>query len=84
MKKIINDNENRFYELYSDIKQIISMGFSFNDIDMPYIDKIAKVNKNLANTKWDLYWHSNKEDKWIINKLEELGISKNNMKLIHW
>ncbi len=33
------------------------MGFSFNNIDLPYIDEIVKVNSNIDDADWKLYCH---------------------------
>lgn len=71
-------------EKYADINHIIAMGFSFNDIDMPYIEKIVEVNENGRNIKWSIYWHSNGEDIMIKQKLLKLGASEDKINLIEW
>jgi hypothetical protein len=52
------------------------MGFSLNDIDIPYIKMIIEVNKNILGADWTLYWYSDGEDEYMINKLLELGIDR--------
>lgn len=74
--------EDRFNQ-YSDIKHFIAMGFSFNDIDLPYIKKIIDVNRNIADADWTLYIHSPK-DYDAIDKLYALEINKNNIKTENW
>lgn len=75
--------EDLFYK-YCDIKHYFAMGFSFNDIDMPYIEKIWSVNRNKKDTDWTLYWYSEGEDKCMKNKLTELGVIEGSIKTIKW
>lgn len=69
-------NKDRFCEQYSNIKHYILMGFSFNDIDSPYIKEIISVNSNISIADWKIYYHNEDEDIVIINKLLELGINR--------
>jgi hypothetical protein len=64
------------FNQYSDIKHFVVMGFSLNDIDIPYIKMIIEVNKNILGADWTLYWYSDGEDEYMINKLLELGIDR--------
>lgn len=57
------------------IKHFIAMGFSFNDIDMPYIEKIWSVNEHKKDTKWTLYVHT-PEDESVIGTLTAMGVNK--------
>ena len=78
------DKERKF-DQYSDIKHYVAMGFSFNDIDMPYIKKIIETNKHISDADWTLYWYLPNEDEYMINKLLELGIVRDNInKPIRW
>ena len=84
VKDIIYLHEDKFSQ-YSDIKHFVVMGFSFNDIDMPYIKKIIEVNKNISDADWTLYWYSDGEDEYMINKLLGLGIDRSRINTpIHW
>lgn len=74
VKMIIENQEDRFHSLYSQIKHIVVMGFSFNEIDMPYIKAIIEANKNTADVDWTIYFHSKGEDKVFIRKLLRIGI----------
>lgn len=74
---------NELFEKYSDIKHYIAMGFSFNDIDMPYIEKIASVNKH-SDTNWTLYCHSDNDSVFMKRQLLELNISSENIEIINW
>ena len=82
---IIANNESKFYDLYSDIKHFIVMGFSFNEIDLPYIKKIIAVNKDIAHTDWKIYYHSDGEDLKIREVMERLGVCEGQiLPLIKW
>lgn len=84
VKDRINHQENNFYHYYSGIKHFISMGFSFNNIDMPYIEKIVSVNKNISEADWTLYWHTDGEFNVMKDKLLKLGIDGDKIKLKKW
>lgn len=71
---IIENQKENFHDLYSNIKHIEVMGFSFNNIDMPYIKAIIEANKNAADIDWTIYFHSKGEDKVFIRKLLRIGI----------
>lgn len=79
----IFNNKELFYR-YSYVKHYIAMGFSFNRIDMPYIEKIVSVNHLIENSQWTLYCHSNKEAISIKEQLERININGNNIKIIKW
>ena len=74
--KITSHEKDGKFDQYSEIKHFVVMGFSFNDIDMPYIEKIIEVNKNISDADWTLYWYSDGEDEYMTNKLLELRIDK--------
>ena len=75
--------EDKFYQ-YCDIKHFIAMGFSFNNIDMPYIEKIWSVNKDKEKADWTVYWFSKGEDIWIKEELIRLGVSPSKINTIKW
>ena len=83
VRKRIHLLEDIFFQ-YCNIKHFIVMGFSFNDIDMPYIEKIIRVNKNIADTRWTIFWHSFGEDCTMMNKLIKSGIKKEMIKPEKW
>ena len=84
VKNRILRHEDDFNRLYANIKHFVAMGFSFNDIDMPYIEKIIAVNKNIADSDWTLYWHSDGEGEMMKEKLKQLGVSDGCITLIPW
>lgn len=74
-----------FSNRYQNVKHIIVMGFSFNDIDIPYIKTILDVNTDADSIDWTIYYHSDGSDKEIINKLTQMGIDMNKINVpIKW
>lgn len=85
VKMIIENHKDRFFDVYSQIKHIVIMGFSFNEIDMPYIKAIIEANKNAADIDWTIYFHSKGEDKVFIRKLLRIGIDSSKINApINW
>ena len=81
----IYNSQERFNNQYQNVKHIVVMGFSFNDIDMPYIKKIIDINTNAGNIDWTIYHHSDGGDKEIINRLMQIGIERNQINVpIKW
>ena len=64
-----------FARLYSNIRHYITMGFSFNEIDMPYIKEILNVNKNISKSDWTIYYHGEGEDKVSTERIMKLGVN---------
>lgn len=83
VKERIIQNEEKFKQ-YSNITHFIVMGFSFNEIDLPYIKKIIEVNKNVQNTKWMVYWHRDTEKDIIMDRLHDFGVKEENITLENW
>lgn len=79
----IKEHEDIFYN-YVDITHFVAMGFSFNDIDIPYIEKIINVNKDIEKSKWLIYWHADGEGEKFKDQLYNIGISKDNIVLERW
>ena len=77
VKTIIYRNaEKHKFDQYADIKHYVVMGFSLNDIDLPYIEEIVKANKNISDADWLLYCHQNGEEERMTTKLLNLGIRR--------
>lgn len=83
VKERIAQNDILFSQ-YVNIKHFVAMGFSFNDIDMPYIEKIISVNKNIADTDWTLYWHTDGEFSVMKEKLQKLGVKEGMIHPVKW
>ena len=83
VSSIIANNDEKFSQ-YSSIKHFVAMGFSFNDIDMPYIKKIIESNYNISEADWTLYWHSGNEISNMISQLKALGINESNIQQCKW
>ena len=82
VRAIIGKQDERF-DQYSDIKHFIAMGFSFNNIDLPYIEKIWNLNRHRDEADWTVYVHT-PEDKSIIKKLIDMGTSEHNIYTKNW
>jgi len=82
VKDRIWKEEERF-DQYCDIKHFIAMGFSFNNIDLPYIEKIWNLNRYKDEVEWTVYVHTS-EDESIIKTLMDIGVSKHNIHTKNW
>ena len=82
VKDRIWKEEERF-DQYWDIKHFIAMGFSFNNIDLPYIEKIWNLNRHKDEVEWTVYVHTS-EDESIIKTLMDIGVSKHNIHTKNW
>ena len=54
-KKPVNQciiNNQLFFEKLTDINNIYTYGFSFGDVDMPYIEKICQSIRNTTDVRW--------------------------------
>ena len=84
VKNRIYRHEDDFRRLYANIKHFVSMGFSFNSIDMPYIEKIIEINMNKADTDWTIYWYFEGEIDNMKDKLKRIGMREEQMALKKW
>lgn len=67
-----------FFNKLTIVNQVIIIGWSGGDVDLPYLyEIIRKVNKN---AKWKVYWHSDRDYKSLINIFE--NIKKSNKILV--
>ena len=82
VKDSIWKEEERF-DQYWDIKHFMVMGFSFNNIDLPYIEKIWNLNRHRDEVEWTVYVHTS-EDESIIKTLMDIGVSKHNIHTKNW
>lgn len=68
-----NDEEfEDFFKRLSKVNKIYSYGFSFSDVDMPYIETIAKMVVP-AKTRWYLNEYDMKNNKNYIETIEKFG-----------
>ena len=68
------------FDKYADMDEVICMGFSFNAIDMPYINKILQVNRDPYNLQWIVYYYDPKDKIEFWDRLAELGTT--NIKML--
>jgi len=63
-----------FFESLKEIKQVVILGHSLADVDMPYFEKLMQsVDKN--NVVWKISYHSEKDKKNISHFCNRFGIS---------
>ncbi|MBR5677907.1 MAG: bacteriophage abortive infection AbiH family protein [Paludibacteraceae bacterium] len=76
---------NETFQKYTNIKHFIIMGFSLNEIDKPYMEKIIEVNHDINAADWTIYYHADGENESLKKKLMNLGIIEKNIKEpIYW
>lgn len=73
-----NANEHKF-DQYVDIKHFEVMGFSCNNIDLPYIKEIMKVNSNIDDADWTLFCHKDGEYERMTSQLLSIGLKRENI-----
>lgn len=69
---------------FSTIKHYISMGFSFNEIDMPYIEKLIDVNNSFSDADWLLYSHNEEDYRHFLRTMQRLGVDMNKVNIKKW
>lgn len=79
--EIIEANSEFFYKL-SDVREIYIYGFSFSDIDNPYIKKIIDCNHKKDVLSFEISWYHNQDIINIVNFFSSIGISEKQIKLI--
>ena len=70
---IINENDDFFSALW-DVNQVVCLGLSFGDVDVPYLDRIEYEVR--PETKWLVYYHSDEDLKRLKSVFGITGISR--------
>ena len=74
------------YEFFFDkiqkynVEKVYIYGFSFSEIDLPYLSEIIKNTPN--NIIWEITFHNKNDKEIFFKKLRRLGIKKKNIKLL--
>jgi hypothetical protein len=76
---IIDNNEGYFSSL-NDVVEIIVIGHSLNDIDLPYFEAIAR---NASKAFWKVTYHNSSELKWFEIQLEKVGVDQERRKVCY-
>ena len=71
--KIITQNENYFSNLHT-VDQIISLGLSYGNVDIPYLERIAAAVD--PTTKWIIYYYNDNDRKRLKDVFGIIGISR--------
>ena len=72
-EKIIKANDQYFSDLY-DVDQVICLGLSFGDVDIPYLTRIMHEIK--STTKWIIYYYDSTAYERLKSVFGILGISR--------
>ncbi len=71
--EIIRRNE-QFFSQLSDVEEIVILGLSFGDVDVPYLEKIlCEIN---LRTKWTVYYYTPEDKKRLEDVFGILGIAR--------
>lgn len=68
----ILNNQTNFFSRLTNVEEVVVIGHSYNDIDLPYFIKIAQSTNN--NTKWTLSYFSDNDKNSAEKILNSLGI----------
>ncbi len=68
----ILNNQTNFFSRLTNVEEVVVIGHSYNDIDLPYFIKIAQSTNN--NTKWTLSYFSDKDKTSAAKIMNSLGI----------
>lgn len=63
-----------FFSALQDVNQVVCLGLSFGDVDVPYLDRIQR--EVCPETKWMVYYHSEDDFKRLKSVFRITGISK--------
>jgi len=74
---IIEENKHLFEQL-STVKKIIILGHSLDEIDLPYFEEILKQTNN---AKWEVSYYKEGEEEHHFNKLQNIGVSKEDIRM---
>jgi hypothetical protein len=77
--KIISDNQYFFYDLKG-IKEILVLGHSLSEVDIPYFSKILNSTDNTAI--WSVTYYGSNEKNRHKGTLKSLGVKDNSIRLI--
>ena len=72
-KKIINHNESFFAQIGA-VGQIVCLGLSFGDVDIPYLERI--INEIKPTTKWMVYYYGDESKHRLKEVFGILGITR--------
>lgn len=71
--KIIGKHKS-FFDSLCGIKHVVVIGFSFSNIDLPYLEEIVK--KTGRDTSWLIYYHTSEDEKAIDSFITRVGLEK--------
>ncbi len=75
VKQII-EREKAFFQSLSNIETVTSLGFSFSNVDLPYIQAIISNNSCPQRIKWNVSIKSDADEQRAISALLGMGIDR--------
>lgn len=76
--KVIAENRD-YFESLRDISEVRVIGHSLNEIDLPYIKKVAQ---SVSGSKWIVHYHEQKDEAHHVQQLLECGVQMEDIKCI--
>lgn len=70
----------KFFDEIKSVKEVIIIGWSAGDVDIPYLRKI--IESVSADTKWEVYWYDNKAYNSLLKTFEHEGLITENIEYI--
>ena len=67
-----------FWERLNDVANVYTLGFSFSEVDLPYIKKVA-MHVLLMTAKWHIGWHKDGEAEKFRKAASASGVDINNI-----
>ena len=67
------------FKKHNELEKITVMGFSFSEIDIPYLERLNSLNPQVV--KWNLYFHTFRDLRRIVKFIKKNGISCNRVQL---
>lgn len=76
--EITQDNK-KFFEILLAVNEIIVLGHSLNEIDIPYFKEIHEVT---SSANWKVSYYTENERQSHLSKLQDIGINGNSISMI--
>ena len=77
----IIEEKSEYFKGLKDINEIVILGHSYNQIDLPYFKRISEILDN--SVKWTLYYYSENDIQLAGVLMRELNIAENQFNYIH-
>lgn len=72
---VVLQNNKRFFCTMNNIKRIYSFGFSYGNVDLPYIKNIVKKIDDIEQVEWFLNSYDSEQNNEVENKIRACGFT---------